>query len=193
MDGESLATTLKTGQAEFSMKSESPGQCLTRHRLLDLRVNGDGDSLTVLIERETGETSGNASMSLLAAIDEGIKRKANEVSLFDVGAMELGLGLNKLYGLIAQRKEERPEGSYTSYLFNSGLDKILKKIAEESGEVIVAAKNATPHEIVAELADLFYHLLVLMVQCEVKLAEVNNELSSRALKPPKKAGKTDVA
>jgi phosphoribosyl-ATP pyrophosphohydrolase/phosphoribosyl-AMP cyclohydrolase len=86
--------------------------------------------------------------------------------------------------LIAERKDKRPEGSYTTYLFNSGVDKILKKIAEESGEVIIAAKNKAPREIISELADLFYHLLVLMVERDVKLGEVANELTRRAA--PKK-------
>jgi phosphoribosyl-ATP pyrophosphohydrolase/phosphoribosyl-AMP cyclohydrolase len=82
--------------------------------------------------------------------------------------------------LIADRKEKRPEGSYTTYLFNSGLDKILKKIAEESGEVIIASKNKSPREIISELADLFYHLLVLMVERDVKLSDVRDELTGRA-------------
>ena len=99
--------------------------------------------------------------------------------------MEFGLTLHNLYSLIAERKEKRPEGSYTTYLFNSGLDKILKKIAEESGEVIIAAKNKAPREIICELADLFYHLLVLMVERDAKLSEVANELTRRAA--PKKS------
>jgi phosphoribosyl-ATP pyrophosphohydrolase/phosphoribosyl-AMP cyclohydrolase len=86
--------------------------------------------------------------------------------------------------LISERKEKRPEGSYTTYLFNSGLDKILKKIAEESGEVIIAAKNKVAREITSELADLFYHLLVLMVERDIKLSDVRDELSRRAA--PKK-------
>src|ERR1044072_4243032 len=99
--------------------------------------------------------------------------------------MEFGLTVHNLFSLIAVRYENRPEGSYTTYLFNSGLDKILKKIAEESGEVIIAAKNKTPREIISELADLFYHLLVLMVEREVKLDDVANELTRRAA--PKKS------
>src|SRR5215469_1320401 len=96
---------------------------------------------------------------------------------------EFGISIIKLYDLIADRKEKRPEGSYTTYLFNSGLDKILKKIAEESGEVIIAAKNKSPVEIISELSDLFYHLLVLMVERGVSLAEVQAELARRAGAP----------
>jgi phosphoribosyl-ATP pyrophosphohydrolase len=97
-----------------------------------------------------------------------------------VGSMEFGLAMNDLYGLITDRKEKRPEGSYTTYLFNCGLDKILKKIAEESGEVIIASKNKSSREIISELADLFYHLLVLMVERDVKLNDVRDELTRRA-------------
>jgi phosphoribosyl-ATP pyrophosphohydrolase/phosphoribosyl-AMP cyclohydrolase len=94
--------------------------------------------------------------------------------------MEFGVTINDLYRLIEQRKVERPEGSYTTYLFNSGLDKILKKIAEESGEVIIASKNKSAHELVSELADLFYHLMVLMVERGVKLGDVQSELMQRS-------------
>jgi phosphoribosyl-ATP pyrophosphohydrolase len=101
--------------------------------------------------------------------------------------MEFGLTLHNLYTLIGERKDKRPEGSYTTYLFNSGLDKILKKVAEESGEVIIASKNKAPRELIGELADLFYHLLVLMVERDVKLTDVANELTRRAA-PKKEAG-----
>jgi phosphoribosyl-ATP pyrophosphohydrolase len=94
--------------------------------------------------------------------------------------MEFGIAVDDLYNLIIDRKEKRPEGSYTTYLFNSGLDKILKKIAEEAGEVIIAAKNNSSRDLVSELSDLFYHLLVLMVDREVKLSDVYRELSRRA-------------
>ena len=120
--------------------------------------------------------------------ESSAKVPAGEVSLVDVGLLELGLGLNRLYDLIADRQKKRPEGSYTTYLFNKGLDKILKKIAEESGEVIIAAKNKSAREIVSELADLFYHLMVLMVERDVRLADVNDELSRRATQGPAREG-----
>jgi len=97
---------------------------------------------------------------------------------------EFGISIIKLYDLIADREEKRPEGSYTTYLFNSGLDKILKKIAEESGEVIVAAKNESQAQLVSELADLLYHLLVLMVERDVRLNDVQDELARRASQLP---------
>ena len=84
--------------------------------------------------------------------------------------------------LFSERNKKRPEGSYTTYLFNCGLDKILKKIAEESGEVIIAAKNNSEPELISEIADLVYHLLVLLVERDVKLGDVGNELIRRAAK-----------
>lgn len=87
--------------------------------------------------------------------------------------------LKQLYALIEQRKEKRPESSYTTYLFNSGIDKILKKLGEEATETIVAAKNPESARLVAETADLVYHLLVLLVERGVTLEEVNRELKAR--------------
>ena len=80
--------------------------------------------------------------------------------------------------LIKGRKDERVEGSYTSYLFEKGLDKILKKIGEESSEVIIAAKNDRK-EAVYEISDLVYHLLVLMAEMNIDIKDIIKELASR--------------
>lgn len=85
----------------------------------------------------------------------------------------------QLYDLLCQRNEERPEGSYTTYLFEKGLDKILKKVGEESTEVIVAAKNGDRKEMIYEIADLAYHVMVLMVQQGITLDEIKQELAGR--------------
>lgn len=87
--------------------------------------------------------------------------------------------LDSLYSLLEGRKEEMPEGSYTSYLFQKGLDKILKKVGEECTEVIIAAKAEDRRETVYEIADLAYHVMVLMVQAGIPLEEVRKELASR--------------
>lgn len=87
--------------------------------------------------------------------------------------------LEDLYSLIEQRKEQRPEGSYTTYLFNSGLDKILKKVGEEATETVVAAKNADTGRLTSETADLLYHLMVLLVERGVELGDVIRELKDR--------------
>lgn len=93
-----------------------------------------------------------------------------------MGAME------RLYQVVLERKESAQEGSYTGYLFEQGLDKILKKCAEECGEVIIAAKNGKAGDTVGELSDLLYHLTVLMVNEGISWQQVEDELERRAQK-----------
>ncbi len=90
--------------------------------------------------------------------------------------------LRELYETVLSRKSEKAEGSYTCYLFEQGLDKILKKCGEECSETIIAAKNGDPKETVLELSDLFYHLTVLMVNEDIALEEVEAELARRSQK-----------
>ena len=90
--------------------------------------------------------------------------------------------LQALYATVLSRKETQAEGSYTCYLFEKGLDKILKKCAEECGEVIIAAKNGDNAETVLEISDLLYHLTVLMVNEGIALEDVAAELEKRSEK-----------
>jgi phosphoribosyl-ATP pyrophosphohydrolase/phosphoribosyl-AMP cyclohydrolase len=90
--------------------------------------------------------------------------------------------LERLVEVIKTRKAEMPEGSYTTYLFSQGLDKILKKIGEESAETIIAAKNQSRSELTVESADLLYHLLVLFVNEGLEVEDVLAELEKRAQK-----------
>ncbi|WP_353107117.1 phosphoribosyl-ATP diphosphatase [Acetoanaerobium noterae] len=87
--------------------------------------------------------------------------------------------LSELYEVVLNRKANKVEGSYTSYLFDKGLDKILKKIGEESAEVIIAAKNDDKSELVYEISDLLYHLTVLMVEKGVDYKDIDEELEKR--------------
>lgn len=87
--------------------------------------------------------------------------------------------INKLEAVIAEREAERPEGSYTTYLFEKGLDKILKKVGEEASEVIIAAKNRSHDELKWEAADLLFHLLVLLREQKLPLDEVLKVLKER--------------
>jgi len=84
-----------------------------------------------------------------------------------------------LYGLLEGRKKDLPEGSYTTYLFQKGLDKILKKVGEESTEVIIAGKAGDKAETIYEIADLMYHVMVLMVEMGISVEDVQAELASR--------------
>src|SRR5262245_64905553 len=179
-------------------------------RVVDVRLDCDGDALLVRVNPNgpachTGERScffrgaqdvEPAKSEEPVKIQEKnrerdggndgplLKRVESQVSLVNVAAMDLGIQLQDLFKLIQERKDQRPEGSYTSYLFNSGIDKILKKVGEESAETIIAAKNALDDEgrkqLSSEISDLLYHLLVLMVERNVSLYDIAAELSARA-------------
>ena len=99
-----------------------------------------------------------------------------------VAAPQFSQTVEKLVRVIKERKVQMPEGSYTSYLFRKGVDKILKKIGEESAETIIAAKNRSRPELILESADLLYHLLVLFVNEGLETQEILNELDKRARK-----------
>ena len=90
--------------------------------------------------------------------------------------------LQKLYDVILDRRANPQEGSYTCYLFDKGLDKILKKVGEESAETVIAAKNGVQSDTVGEISDLIYHLLVMMADQNIPLSAVMEELDRRSLK-----------
>ena len=90
--------------------------------------------------------------------------------------------LETLYGVVLDRKAHPQEGSYTCYLFDKGLDKILKKVGEECAETIIAAKNDIPADTVGEISDLIYHLMVMMAEKGIPLSDVLAELDRRAQK-----------
>lgn len=102
--------------------------------------------------------------------------------------------LEELFQVIEDRRNNPIEGSYTSYLFEKGIDKVLKKVGEECTEVIVASKNDDNQEVVCEISDLAYHVLVLMAQKGITLEEVKAELEERSAKiGNKKTERRDVA
>ena len=90
--------------------------------------------------------------------------------------------LHRLYHVVEGRKAEPQEGSYTCYLFDKGLDKILKKVGEECAETIIAAKNGVKEDTVGEISDLIYHLTVMMVEQNIPLDDVLAELDRRSAK-----------
>ncbi len=90
--------------------------------------------------------------------------------------------LQKLYQVIQDRRVDPREGSYTCYLFDKGLDKILKKVGEECAETIIAAKNGVQEDTVGEISDLIYHLVVMMVELGIPLTAVTGELDRRSTK-----------
>jgi phosphoribosyl-ATP pyrophosphohydrolase/phosphoribosyl-AMP cyclohydrolase len=214
MNAESLAKTFQTGETWFWSRSrkelwhkgETSG---ATQRVTDIRLDCDGDALLVRVAPKgpachTGErtcfftSAGQAPPPERTTPARSAERRepgaapmqlaqSPSLSLVNVDAMELGIQLQDLFKLIQERKDQRPEGSYTSYLFNSGLDKILKKVGEESAETIIAAKNADEDEgrrqLSSEISDLLYHLLVLMAERELSLSDISVELGARAGKP----------
>ncbi|MBV4423949.1 phosphoribosyl-ATP diphosphatase [Clostridium tyrobutyricum] len=96
--------------------------------------------------------------------------------------MEIKGDIEELYNVIEDRKKNPVEDSYTNYLFTKGLDKILKKVGEESTEVVIASKNGNKEEEVPEICDLIYHVIVLMVNQGISLEEIEAELEKRRKK-----------
>lgn len=197
MNAESLARTLQTGETWFWSRSRQElwhkgATSGNIQKVVDIRLDCDGDALLVRVD-PAGPACHTGERTCFFQTAEGTEKKSENsrepkleqtaVSLVNVAAMDLGIMLQGLYNLIQERQDQRPEGSYTTYLFNSGLDKILKKVGEESAETIIAAKNTDLEEgrqqLSAEISDLLYHLLVLMVDREVSLQDILNVLKER--------------
>ena len=168
MNGESLALTLERRQCCFYSRSR---------RQLWWKGETSGNRLHVV--SVTADCDGDALL-IKARPDGPACHTGEESCFFDVILPgEEAFTLDALYELIRGRKTDRKEGSYTTYLFERGLDKILKKVGEEATEVIIAGKGGSRAETVYEIADLAYHLLVLMVQQEISTGAILDELASR--------------
>ena len=185
MNAEALKRTKETGQTWFFsrsrnclwMKGESSGH---RQKVKQILYDCDQDALLILVE-QTGVACHTGHYSCFYRDLEGneIEQKLVDPAPMYAPGQEGPAILYELYSLIQERREQRPEGSYTTYLFNEGIDKILKKVGEENAEVIIAAKNNSKEELVYETADLLYHLLVLLVEQNVELADIFAELRKR--------------
>lgn len=141
-----------------------------------------------------GETSGNiqhvvsitadcdADALVIKVVPQGPACHTGEASCFYqpvLAAQQQRINLQELYNLIEGRKNQPQQGSYTSYLFEKGLEKILKKVGEESTEVVIGAMKQDKPETVFEISDLCYHILVLMVECGITPADISAELAGR--------------
>jgi len=170
MNRESLAISMEKGLTCFWSRSRQTlwlkGETSGNYQhIVSIAADCDGDALLVKVEKDgpachTGEES--CFHRPLWQSDE-----RHEFSL--EGLMEL----------IRGRKTEKKEGSYTTYLFEKGLDKILKKVGEESTEVIIAAKDRDRKETIYEIADLTYHVMVLMIESGISLEDIHRELAGR--------------
>ena len=170
MNKESLQISMEKGltcfwsrsRQELWLKGETSGNY---QHIVSIIADCDRDALIVLVEKD-GPACHTGSDSCFTA------------PLYASDELQ-NFSLQGLYDLLQGRKNELPQGSYTTYLFEKGIDKILKKVGEESTEVIIAAKADDKKETVYELADLAYHALVLMVEMGISVEDVHRELASR--------------
>jgi len=166
MNEEALRKTLESGETWFWSRSRNAlwhkgATSGNRQKVLAIAADCDRDTLLIDVAPE-GPACHTGSVSCFG--DEGGDR----------------LDLSLLMSVLRDRKAKRPEGSYSSYLFNSGTDKILKKVGEESAEVIIAAKGQGGERLTSEIADLLFHLSALLVDQELEWRAVAEELERRA-------------
>ena len=170
MNRESLAISMEKertcfwsrSRKELWLKGETSGNY---QNIVSITADCDKDALVVMVEPEGPACHLGTTSCFHNPVFESENRKE--------------FSLDGLMGLIEGRKTDQKEGSYTTYLFNKGLDKILKKVGEESTEVIIAAKAQDKAETIYEIADLAYHVMVLMVEAGISLEDIHRELSSR--------------
>lgn len=170
MNRESLTITMEKNltcffsrsRSELWLKGETSGNY---QHIVSITADCDRDALVVLVEKDG------------PACHLGTDSCFNDVLYVAEGKSEFSV--DGLYELLLSRKRDLPEGSYTTYLFNKGLDKILKKVGEECTEVIIEGKANDKKAAVYEIADLAYHLMVLMVEMGISVNDVRQELASR--------------
>ena len=170
MNRESLKISMEKGltcfwsrsRQELWLKGETSGNY---QHIVSITADCDGDALVVMVEKDGPACHLGTDSCFAQSVYQSDER--HEFSYG--GLMELLVG----------RKQEKKEGSYTTYLFEKGLDKILKKVGEESTEVIIAAKEQDKKETIYEIADLAYHVMVLMIEAGITLEDIHRELASR--------------
>jgi len=170
MNRESLQISMERGltcfwsrsRNELWLKGETSGNY---QHIVSITADCDGDALTVVVDKEG------------PACHKGTDSCFNDTLYQSEERHEFSL--EGLYALLEGRRTEKKEGSYTTYLFEKGIDKILKKVGEECTEVIIAGKADDKAETVYEIADLAYHVMVLMVQMGISLEDIHRELASR--------------
>ena len=198
MNAESLRRSLDTGETWFWSRSRQEywhkgGTSGNTQRIQSLYYDCDGDTLLLLVEANgpachTGRIS--CFYNEVNTVDNKPTFQNNTVNANnDTSGAAAGKDrfaiLAELEQMIADRERERPEGAYTTYLFEKGIDKILKKVGEETAETIIAAKNGDNEELRYEVSDLIYHLLVLLQERKVPLDDVMAELDRRHERPRK--------
>jgi phosphoribosyl-ATP pyrophosphohydrolase/phosphoribosyl-AMP cyclohydrolase len=186
MNEESLKLSIESGVTWYWSRSRSElwnKGATSGHtqRIVSMSYDCDGDTLLLRVEQQGPACHTGRYSCFYNAIEvQGASTPAAEPT---EQAVERFAMLGHLESVIAQRDAERPDGAYTTYLFEKGLDKILKKIGEEASEVIIAAKNQDNDELRSEASDLIFHLMVLLRERKLPLDDVMRELSGRVGKP----------
>ena len=170
MNKESLKISMEKGltcfysrsRNELWLKGETSGNY---QHIVSITADCDLDALTVVVEKDGPACHTGTETCFTNEVYQS--ENLHEFTM------------NGLYDLLVGRKKDKPEGSYTTYLFEKGTDKILKKIGEESTEVIIAGKADDKKETIYEIADLAYHTMVLMVQMGISVEDIQRELASR--------------
>ena len=170
MNRESLKISMEKGltcfwsrsRQELWLKGETSGNY---QHIVSITADCDKDALVVVVEKDGPACHLGTDSCFANPVWQSEEKQE--------------FSLNGLYDMLVGRKNDKPEGSYTTYLFEKGIDKILKKVGEESTEVIIAAKADDRNETVYELADLAYHAMVLMVQMGITVEDIHKELASR--------------
>ena len=170
MNRESLEISMEKGltcfwsrsRQELWLKGETSGNY---QHIVSITADCDNDALVVVVEKDGPACHTGSDSCFTKPVYQ-----SEELHEFSLAG---------LYELLEGRKRELPEGSYTTYLFKKGIDKILKKVGEESTEVIIAGKANDKSETVYEIADLAYHVMVLMVEMGISVEDISRELASR--------------
>ena len=170
MNAESLEISMKEGKTCFYSRSRKQlwrkGETSGNYQhIVSIQADCDRDALTVEVVKDgpACHLGTDSCFNDYLYVSENLKQ----------------FSIEELYNLLKGRKETKPEGSYTTYLFESGIDKILKKVGEECTEVIIGAKGGDKAEAVFEIADLTYHVMVLMVEMGITTKDVIDELAKR--------------
>ena len=170
MNKESLQISIEKGltcfysrsRKELWLKGETSGNY---QHIVSITADCDYDALTVVVEKDGPACHLNTDSCFTNEIYQNDEKHE--------------FTLQGLYDLLVGRQKEKPEGSYTTYLFEKGIDKILKKVGEECTEVIIAGKADDKKETIYEIDDLAYHVMVLMVQMGISVEDIHRELASR--------------
>jgi len=184
MNRDSLLKTLETGVTWFFSRSrqslwqkgEASGHV---QKVQQMYYDCDGDTLLFKVE-QVGVACHEGTLSCFSRIlGQQEMEDEKKVSVPSAYGQSVSTILHELYHVVNERKRNPQTGSYTTYLFEKGQDKILKKVGEEAAETIIASKNNSKEELLYEMADLWYHCLVLLVQHDVSLSELLEELQKR--------------